>query len=169
MADNGKLYGGFAAEFPKEMRKLCAKADIIVPNLTEAAFMLDEPYVEGPYTQAYIEGMLERLAEIGAPKVVLTGVHFDDADLGAACLDTATGKVSYAFQPRIPGYYHGTGDVFGSALLAALLRDRSLEEASAIAVDYTQRTIAMTAQLGQEARYGVCFECTLPYLLERLA
>ena len=131
--------------------------------------MLDEPYVEGPYTQAYIEGMLERLAEIGAPKVVLTGVHFDDADLGAACLDTATGKVSYAFQPRIPGYYHGTGDVFGSALLAALLRDRSLEEASAIAVDYTQRTIAMTAQLGQEARYGVCFECTLPYLLERLA
>ena len=59
MADNGKLYGGFAAEFPKEMRKLCAKADIIVPNLTEAAFMLDEPYVEGPYTQAYIEGMLE--------------------------------------------------------------------------------------------------------------
>ena len=82
---------------------------------------------------------------------------------------SATGKVSYAFQPRIPGYYHGTGDVFGSALLAALLRDRSLEEASAIAVDYTQRTIAMTAQLGQEARYGVCFECTLPYLLERLA
>ena len=76
-----RLYGGFAAEFPKEMRKLCAKADIIVPNLTEAAFMLDEPYVEGPYTQAYIEGMLERLAEIGAPKVVLTGVHFDDADL----------------------------------------------------------------------------------------
>lgn len=169
MADNGKLYGGFAAEFPQEMRKLCAKADIIVPNLTEAAFMLDEPYVEGPYTQAYIEGMLERLAEIGAPKVVLTGVHFDDKDLGAACLDAATGKVSYAFQPRIPGYYHGTGDVFGSALLAALLRDRPLEEAAAIAVDYTQRTIAMTAELKQEARYGVCFERTLPYLLERLA
>jgi pyridoxine kinase len=50
MADNGVLYKSFPADFPKGMRKLCAKADIIVPNITEAVLMLDEPYQEGPYT-----------------------------------------------------------------------------------------------------------------------
>ena len=167
MADNGVLYGGFAPEFPAEMKKLCAKADIIVPNITESVLMLGEEYKDGPYTQAYIEGLLGRLQEIGAREIVLTGVHFDDKQLGAACLNK-DGKISYAFQDRIAGYFHGSGDVFASALLAALLRDKSLEEAMAIAVDYTQRSIALTAELKQEARYGVCFEQALPFLLERL-
>lgn len=167
MADNGVLYGGFAPEFPAEMKKLCAKADIIVPNITESVLMLGEEYKDGPYTQAYIEGLLGRLQEIGAREIVLTGVHFDDKQLGAACLNK-DGKISYAFQDRIAGYFHGSGDVFASALLAALLRDKSLEEAMAIAVDYTQRSIALTAALKQEARYGVCFEQALPFLLERL-
>ena len=58
MADNGKLYTGFTPEFARHMGTLCAKADIIVPNLTEASFMLDIPYVESGYDMAYVEDVL---------------------------------------------------------------------------------------------------------------
>ena len=168
IADHWESLGGFAPEFPLEMKTLCAEADIIVPNITEAALMLEEPYQEGPYTREYIEGLLRRLGEIGARQVVLTGVYFDEKRLGAASLDTASGEIRYAFQDTVDGYFHGTGDVFGSALLAALLNDKPLEEAMGIAVDYTQRCIVLTAEASQEARYGVCFERALPYLMERL-
>src|SRR5690554_2258065 len=88
MADNGELYKSFSSDFPKGMRELCAKADIIIPNITEAVFMLDEPYQEGPYTKDYIESLLKRLSDIGTKQIVLTGVHFDGEQLGAAAYDT---------------------------------------------------------------------------------
>ena len=37
MADNGQMYSLFNMEFAKAMASLCAKADIVVPNITEAA------------------------------------------------------------------------------------------------------------------------------------
>ncbi len=168
MADNGILYGGFPSDFPQEMKKLCAKADIIIPNITEAVFMLGEPYHEGPYTKEYIEGLLKRLAEIGSPKVVLTGMHFDNQTLGAASYDAESGQIGYAFADRIEGYFHGTGDVFGSALLSSLMHEMPLAKAARAAVDYTQKCISLTVEAKQELRYGVCFERALPYLMERL-
>lgn len=167
MADNGKLYGGFPADFPQEMRKLCAKADVIVPNFTEAALMLEEPYVEGPYTKDYVEGMLRRLGTICAGKIVLTGVHFDEETVGAAGYDPETDGVSYAQTKRIPGYFHGTGDVFGSALLAALLAEKSLGESAQIAADYTANSIEKTDPT-REKKYGVAFESALPGLMKGL-
>ncbi|MFA5449495.1 MAG: pyridoxamine kinase [Clostridia bacterium] len=158
MGDNGKLYSVFSKDFPQGMRTLCQNADIIVPNITEAVLMLDEEYREGPYTQSYIEILLKKLAAIGAKKVVLTGVYFDDIDLGAASYDAESGLVSYSFSKRIEGYYHGTGDVFGSALLGALLSDKPLETAVKIAVDFTTASIARTKAAGTDVRFGVNFE-----------
>lgn len=168
MADNGVLYSVYSPEMAKGMAKLCSMADIIVPNLTEAAFMLEEEYVGDNYDQEYIEKTLRKLSDMGAKKVVLTGVSFDPAKLGAACYDRETDSVSYAFNERVEGYYHGTGDVFGSALLSGLLNDFSLAESTQIAVDYTLKCIQLTVAAQQERRYGVCFERALPYLIQRL-
>lgn len=168
MADNGKLYSVYSPEMAKGMAKLCAKADIIVPNLTEAAFILDEDYVGDNYDKAYIENTLKKLSDMGAEKVVLTGVSFEKDKLGAASFDSATGKIDYAFCERVDGYFHGTGDIFGSALLSALLREFSLERAAQIAVDYTHECIVLAEELKQERRYGVCFERAIPYLIELL-
>ena len=74
MGDNGELYKIFTPKFAKGMRSLCEKADIIVPNLTEAALLLGEPYQAGPYTKAYIDGILHKLSQLGPKQVVLTGV-----------------------------------------------------------------------------------------------
>jgi pyridoxine kinase len=168
MADNGELYKIFPPEFPLGMRGLCSKADIIIPNLTEAALMLEEPYNPGPYSEQYIADMLKKLSDIGPEKVVLTGVFFNDTELGAATYDRRSGEISYSFEKRIPGYFHGTGDVFGSALLAALENDLPLSKANEIAVKFTTSSIRKTAAAGTDIRFGVNFEQTIPELLKDL-
>lgn len=168
MADNGELYKIFPSEFPAGMRKLCEKADIIVPNLTEAAFLLGEEYNPGPYSEKYIEDILKKLSDLGPEKIVLTGVFFNDEELGAATYDRKTGEVAYAFEKRIPGYFHGTGDVFGSALLSAIMNDFSLNESAAIAVRFTTSAIRKTAEAGTDIRFGVNFEQSIPELLKDL-
>ena len=168
MADNGELYKIFSPEFALGMGKLCEKADIIVPNLTEASLLIGEPYHPGPYSQSYIENLLKKLSALGTQKIVLTGVFFNDEELGAAAYDAANGEVAYYFEKRVPGYYHGTGDVFGSALLAAIQNDFPLNEAAAVAVRFTASAIRKTAQAGTDIRFGVNFEQTIPELLKDL-
>ena len=167
MADNGALYGIFPESFPKGMRVLCAKADVIVPNITEAALLTGQPYREGPYEPAYIEGLMKRLAELGAGRTVLTGVYFDEKKLGAAVSDE-TGCVEYVMAERIPGFYHGTGDVFGSALLAGLLTEHDAPKAAHIAAEFTAGSIRRTREAGTDVRFGVNFEEGLAGLAARL-
>lgn len=169
MADNGVLYKSFSPDFPAEMKKLCQKADVIVPNLSEAAFLLGEEYQEGPYEKGYIEGLLRRLSALGPRQVVLTGVYFDGKELGAAAYDRTLDTVAYVMAGRVDGLYHGTGDVFASALTAALLSDKKLPEAVRIAVDFTVLSIAWTQKAGTDNRFGVNFERHLPELLRFLA
>ncbi len=168
MADNGELYKIFSPEFALGMRKLCEKADIIVPNLTEAALLIGEAYNPGPYTESYIEDMMKKLSRLGPEKIVLTGVFFHDKHLGAATYDKNTGEISYAFSERVPGYYHGTGDVFGSALLSALMNDFSLQQAAEIAVRFTTASIQRTAEAKTDIRFGVNFEQSIPGFLKDL-
>lgn len=168
MADNGVMYSLFNMEFAKEMASLCAMADIVVPNITEAAFMLGIEYKQAPFTKEYIEGMLRALGDMGPSRVVLTGVSFDDRQIGAASYDKATGEINYALADIIPGYYHGTGDVYASALIAAILNGRSLSDAAGIAVDFVCGSIKRTREAGTDIRFGVNFEEGLVDLVEAI-
>lgn len=167
MGDNGALYGGFTPDFPLGMRELCARADVIVPNFTEAALLLGEPYVEGPYTRAYIEGLLGRLANLCPGRIVLTGVWFDHSAMGAAALDPGRGTVEYALSPLVPGFYHGTGDIYASALLAALLCGKALGAAAQLAADFTADSIRRSDKK-RDQKFGVNFEGALPGLMRAL-
>ena len=84
MGDAGKLYALFDEDFAKGMATLCGKADLIMPNITEASYMTGLPYKESGYDEDYILSMLEALHGLGAEKVVLTGVSFEKDKLGAA-------------------------------------------------------------------------------------
>jgi len=167
MADNGQLYSIFPDSFPDGMRRLCKKADVLVPNVTEAAFLTGVKYLEGPYGESYIAELLGETEKLGVKNIVLTGVHFDDSELGAAVYDAATKKISYAMGQRIEGYYHGTGDVFGSAFLSALLCGKDHLEAAQIAVDFTVGSIKRTKEAMTDVRYGVNFEAGLGELAVR--
>ena len=169
MGDNGKLYAAFDMTFPPAMRGLCTHADLIKPNMTEAALLLGEEYQPGPYTKEYVEGVLSRLAKVTKTRqIVLTGVYFDEKLLGAATFDAATGEIAYIFGENVPGLYHGTGDVFGSALVGALVRGMTLSEAVRAAVDFTVSAIRTTAKAGTDIRYGVNFEKNLPVYMKAL-
>lgn len=158
MGDKGKLYPVFSKDFPKGMKELCRKANVIIPNMTEATMMLEEEYREGPYTQNYIEGLLERLNKMGAKDIVLTGVYFDNEHLGAAAYDSKTKNISYYFQNLVPGYYHGTGDVFGSVVTASLVNGLDIFKATELAVNFTAESVKRTKEAGTDIRYGVDFE-----------
>jgi pyridoxine kinase len=166
MADNGKLYSVFPPDFPKGMKKLCAVADIMVPNMTEAALLVGDAYREGPYDKAYIEDLFAKLADIGPQRIVLTGVYFDEAELGAAVYDR--GEIAYLMSRKIPGFYHGTGDVFGSALLAGIMEGLTLDSATDAAIELTVESIERTWQAGTDVRFGVNFEAGLGDFAARL-
>ena len=168
MADNGELYKIYNEKMALGMKDLCAKADIIVPNITEATMMLNKEYIEGPYSKEYIEGLLKELADLGPDVVVLTGVWFEDDKLGAASYDKKTGEISYAFNKRVDGLYHGTGDVFASALLSSILNNFSISKSIQIAVDFTYNAILKTYMAGTDRRFGVNFEQSLPAFLKDL-
>ena len=167
MADNGKLYAGFGPEFPAKMAELLPGADLVLPNLTEACFLLGKEYKE-EYDRDYVRDILNGLAEKGAKIAALTGVSFKANELGVASLDTATGEYSEYFTERMPQNFHGTGDIYSSAAVGALVRGMSAPEALALAADYTVECIRLTLAEENHSWYGVNFEQATPYLLKRL-
>ena len=157
MADDGKLYNLFDLEFVKEMRLLCKKADIIVPNITEALLLVGKEYEKGPYSKEFIEELLRALSQF-APKVVLTGVSLDCNNVGAVCFDSEKNEIGYHLHACIPGIYHGSGDVLASALVAALMSGKTLAQSVEIAVDFTVSSINRTANGLSNHCYGIDFE-----------
>lgn len=167
MGDNGKLYTGFNQKFALEMKKLCKIADIVVPNLTEATYMLERKYKE-KYTEEEIKEILLDLTKLGPKYAILTGVSFKENELGVMSYNKETNKFFTYFKDKIPTKYHGTGDVFSSTLVGAILNDNSLEEALKIAVDYVWETIYDTYLIKKEDAYGVNFESKIPFLIKRI-
>ena len=168
MADNGALYRGFAADFPSKMARLCEGADYLLPNLTEAALLTGEDPVrfgaEGSRPcKEDVERVIVKLHGLGVKTVVLTGVSFDEAELGTAVSDGKT--VEYDFNPRNPRNSHGTGDVFASVFAGAVLRGKSAFESAELAADMVCAAIEAT---DPSHWYGVSFEKVIPDLVDRL-
>lgn len=168
MADNGKLYYGFTPEFALRMGKLCGKADLILPNLTEAAFMLGEPYPES-YDREYIQNLLKKLCALGAKRAALTGVSYEKGKVGVEMYDSEKDTFFSYFNEHLPVSFHGTGDIFASCVVGARNCGKSFEEALAVAVDYTLECIRKTLADPDSRTYGVNFEEAIGYLVERLA
>ncbi|MBO4396627.1 MAG: pyridoxamine kinase [Eubacterium sp.] len=167
MADNGKLYPAFDMDYVKKNAELCAEADIIVPNITEAAFMTGMEYRE-EYDESYIKEMLGKLNELGAKISVLTGVSLSPGKTGVMGYDREADDYYIYQNDRIDASYHGTGDLFSSSCVGAMLRGKTWQEAMQIAADYTAYTISETLKNPAKPWYGVDFEATLPELINKL-
>lgn len=164
MADHGRIYRSYTPELCRRMVDLAARADCITPNLTEAAILLGEAYENRPTDEAGIRRWLDRLSLDGRRSVLLTGVSLEEGKLGAACLDRTDGAVHFAMAPREPGQFGGTGDLFTSVVLGALLRGEHLFPAADRAADFTARAVRRTLALGTPPPYGVSFEPLLGLL-----
>jgi len=159
MGDNGKLYTGFDTEYVKATKTLCALADVITPNITEATFMLEREYKE-EYDYDYLLSICKELHQNGARDVVITGVRKTETQVGVFCLLGGSEVFEY-YTEREPEDFHGTGDIYSSAVYGGLMNGKSLQESVSFACDYTKHCIAVTLAEPNHSIYGVNFEqCT---------
>lgn len=164
MADFGKLYTGFDEVFAREMTSLCKKADIILPNLTEACYMLGIPYPEHACTEAEYRTLLRRLSALGCRTTVLTGVSLQEDRIGAMSYDRDTDTYDLYENEHLAAQFHGTGDIFASVVTGAVTRGMTLHRALTLAVDFTFACIRTTAADPDRRWYGVNFESQLGLL-----
>lgn len=164
MADHGKLYKGLDEDYMQAMKDLCLQADIMLPNITEACMMTGMPLQEG-YDKAYILELLDKMSALGAKTVLLTGVGFAPDKTGFALM--RGGEVSCYQHEKLDKAYHGTGDIFASAFVGALMQEKELYQAAVIASEYTAECIRRT-MAERKHWYGVNFEAALPKLMQML-
>ena len=138
MADNGKLYPGFDGEFVEAMKGLCAKADYIVPNITESCYLTGLEY-KTEYDKAYIDAHLRALTALGCKNIILTGVSYRPGKTGIVVLEN--GVERYYEHDLLPNSCHGTGDIYASAFVGALVRGKDAYTAAQIAAEKTTGTV----------------------------
>lgn len=164
MADNGSLYPGFDAEFVEAMKGLCGQADYILPNITEACFLTGTEY-RTEYDRAYIDEILEKLLALGCKNVIFTGISYAPGKTGVVVLEN--GIYSNYEHDHLSNSCHGTGDIYASAFVGALIRGKNSFEAAKIAADYTVECIKATAE-EENHWYGAKFEPVLIKLIQAL-
>ena len=164
MADHGKLYVGFDDDFVQAMKSLCKEADYVVPNITESCLMTGIEY-RSEYDRAYIDEHLAALAAMGFKNIILTGISYTPGTTGIVVYEN--GEYAYYEHERLPNSCHGTGDIFASSFVGALMRGNSAYEAARIAADYAVACIKYTAKL-DDHWYGAAFEPVLGKLIEML-
>ena len=164
MGDHGAVYQTYTPAMCAGMARLAELADVITPNLTEAALLLDIPYGELPVGEAGCREIVERLSLDGRRSVVLTGASTAPELTGAMCFDARTGRTEAVQTRRVPQEFHGTGDVFASVLTGALVQGATLPDAARQAVDFVRACAERTAKAGIPMREGVEFEPLLGLL-----
>ncbi len=166
MGDGGKRYRTYDDRLCRRMGELVAAADIITPNLTEAAILLGIPYPTSPLTVGEMKQILVKLSAKGPKTVVITGAVLADGEICNVGYDgehSAFWRVPYEMIPRS---YPGTGDIFASILTGGLLLGDSLPIAMTRATAFCEYAIKTTFGYGAPAREGVMLEKCLPMLVE---
>lgn len=160
-ADHGKRYSGLSEEYARAMEDLCRRADIILPNITEAALFSGMEFREKP-NRDYVNRLLDALNH---PRVILTGAGCREGETGVAVRDG--GERSHYNHPRREQNFHGTGDMFAAAFTGALLQGKTLLQSVKIGADFVCCAIDRTMK-GPAHWYGVKFEEALPELIRML-
>ena len=151
-ADNGKLYGGFDMEYVAAMRKLLKRADVILPNMTEASFLTGLKYRQ-VYDKAYVEGMVRALTEICDGTIIITGIELE-GKIGEVIY--SGNAFEYVLLEKLPEKYHGTGDIFSSVFAAKRLTGNTFAESCRAAGEFVADCIRATDK--STHFYGVKFE-----------
>lgn len=168
MADNGKYYADLGDEMCVAFRRLCKKADIITPNVTEAAFLTDTEYCSAVHEDSYIDRLMHGLGSYCHGIIAITGVRPSENTVGIAVLNVSTGESHLMTRPAAPGVFHGAGDLFASAFSALLVRGASLKDACGIALSLVRDSIERTVKRGSPRKLGVDFEGALPRYVNRV-
>ena len=165
MGDNGKAYRTCTKNLQNRMKELVEVADVITPNLTEAAMLLGENYRTDPMTVNEARSLLLRLHGLGTKMIVVTGVELATGIIANICYDGEHGSFWYSPCEYIPVHYPGCGDIFASVVIGAMLGGSSLPMAIGKATSFTELCVKTTFSYGSDPREGVMFESVLGNLI----
>ena len=159
MADNGRLYQGFDRNFVEAMKDFCQQADVIIPNLTEAALLTDTPYLEaGSYDKVTVEKLLRDLTKLGPQKVIVTGISFETDKIGLAYFDKEIDETAYLMRKSYQSNFYGSGDLLTAILSAGYFYNLDLLKVCDLALDVMERVLSSTLSDGRLLKYGLCYE-----------
>lgn len=165
MGDNGKPYSACTPALQEQMQHLVGKADLITPNRTEVSMLLQEPYQEEAVSLETARDWLIRLGKLGPEHVVITGIPLTNGFSANVGYEKASGSFWQVRINYLPGQYPGTGDIYCSILVGAMLSGASLPAAMEQATRFLERAVESTYRSGTELRYGVQIEKHLDALL----
>lgn len=161
--DGGKLYSGISEEHVEAMRDLASMAEVVLPNVTEAAFLTDVPY-QAQTDGQYLRMMLEKLCRMKTRTVVITGITPTPEHTGFAGIMKGEGLFSYRADRRAKAC-HGTGDMFSAVFAGGYLLGMDPMEAAELAAGFVERVLDAT---GEPTPFGAEFESQLPWLWQQL-
>jgi len=165
MGDDGVLYDGFSNEYCDCMKKLIKKADIIVPNVTESCLLTGKEYKE-EHTKEYIDELIMALTEICDASIIITGINSRKDKITTAVYENK--EVRYIENDKQRAVYSGTGDVFASTFMSAIMLGNSLFDSARIAAEFVGECIELTKKFSSSRHYGINFELNTKSLLEKL-
>ena len=163
MGDSGRLYTGFTSSYVEAMKELTQSAKLILPNLTEAALLTGREYVGEHYDFSVIEDLLEALAKQVTADIVLTGISFDDSQIGVAYFQQETGEITTYLSKKYPANFFGTGDILSTLLAVATIEQINLHQAIPLALEFIDKSLRQTLSLNRDLKLGIYFE---PFLAE---
>lgn len=162
MGDHGMLYGSITPDQVRAMAQLCRKGNVLLPNVTEAAFLTGLDYRETA-DKTYLAELTAGMLNFGAEAVVITGVSGKNGTVGFC---GQAGSEGFFYEaPCIQRQFHGTGDMFAAVLLGGLMADKDVHTAAKLAAGFVERTLS---QSGAPTPHGAEFETQLPWLWEHL-
>lgn len=161
MADHGRLYAGLEPEMIPAMARLCRRADLCLPNLTEGALMAGIPWedrADPEYCRKIARGLLAQ----GCRAVMLTGAEPEPGQVGYFYRDGT--REAFGAVEKLPRACHGTGDLFAAVVAGAVMRGLSPEEGGSLAMELIRAAMAATPE---DSRGGVAFEPELGHLARK--
>lgn len=165
MGDGGKLYSRITPDMAGKLQGLCSRADVILPNLTEACCLTDTLYPQS-YDEAFVKALLKKLTAGGCKTAVITGISFCDGAIGVAGYEKETNTYLYHSHEKLPVSHHGTGDIFASAFTGFMAQGKSWQDSMVRASDFTLLCLRENQSQDRDPRYGICYEKALPYLMK---
>lgn len=165
MGDDGVLYDGFSEDFPNEMKKLIKRADVIVPNVTESCLLTGIAYRE-EHSKEYINELIEALKKECSASIVITGINSKTDKISTAVYENET--LTYIENKRQRAIYSGTGDVFASTFMAAIMGGADIVSAAKLSAEFVGECIEITQKVSSERHYGINFELNTKSLIEKL-
>lgn len=167
MGDYGKLYEGFDMDYVKNMREFCAVSDVLLPNLTEAAFLLGRSCTELPQDRAGFEVWIKELSKLNHGTVILKGIRLSADKEAVLAYDSRREDMVFCERAHLNAKLSGTGDIFTAVCQGAFTKGMTLDAAVELAMDFVLECMRKTVADEKHRWYGVNLEEALPLLYEK--